>query len=182
MEDEQSLGDSKFVRTAIITPRRASTSPASAPRRTMRGICSALSNRELQLLEHPVRHRKQTKPALSNGELSTNRWRNDSRTPFLFLRQNYNWSRPFLTGSASQTECDVTHSKQTMGKFLTGARTHIRVFQFSPFSIARKLRNQPISETSPTPPIGVLRVSMLPCCQRSQREILGIACTRAGKR
>jgi hypothetical protein len=31
----------------------------------------------------------------------------------------------FLTGSGSQTEIDVTHSKQTGGTFLTGARTHI---------------------------------------------------------
>jgi hypothetical protein len=31
----------------------------------------------------------------------------------------------FLTGSASQTEIDVTHRKQTTKKFLTGARTHI---------------------------------------------------------
>jgi dTMP kinase len=30
---------------------------------------------------------------------------------------------PFLTGSARQTEIDVTHSKQTTEKFLTGART-----------------------------------------------------------
>jgi hypothetical protein len=182
VEDEQSLEDSRFVRAAIITPRRASTSPAVALRRPMRGICSALSNRERQLLERPVRRRKQTRPALSNRELSTNRRRNDSRTPLLLLRQIYNWSRPLLTGFASQTECDVTHSKQTTEKFLTGARTHIRVFRFSPFSIARKLRNQPISETSPTPPIGVLRASMLPCCQRYQRAISGVDCTRAGKR
>ena len=34
--------------------------------------------------------------------------------------------RPFLTGSGSQTEFDVTHSKQTTAQFLTGARTHIK--------------------------------------------------------
>jgi hypothetical protein len=177
VEDEQSLEDSKFVRAAMITPQRASTCRASAPRRTMRGICSAfpnreltmrqasasransvirgicfaLSNRELQLLEPPVRPRKQTKPTLSNRELSTNRCRNDSRTPLLLLRQIYNWSRRLLTGSASQTECDVTRSKQTTERFLTGARTHIRVFRFSPFSIARKPRNQ-IPHPQNTPP------------------------------
>src|SRR5580704_6487785 len=32
----------------------------------------------------------------------------------------------FLTGSGSQTECDVTHSKQTIAQFLTGARMHIK--------------------------------------------------------
>src|SRR6202046_1741686 len=35
-------------------------------------------------------------------------------------------SAPFLTGSASQTEIDVTRSKQTTEKFLTGARTAFR--------------------------------------------------------
>ena len=34
--------------------------------------------------------------------------------------------RPFLTGSAPQTEFDVTHRKQTTEKFLTGARMHIK--------------------------------------------------------
>jgi hypothetical protein len=33
---------------------------------------------------------------------------------------------PVLTGTASQTEIDVTCSKQTTEKFLTGARTHIK--------------------------------------------------------
>jgi hypothetical protein len=32
----------------------------------------------------------------------------------------------FLTGSASQTEIDVTRRKQTTKKFLTGARMHIK--------------------------------------------------------
>jgi len=39
------------------------------------------------------------------------------------------WSRPLLTGTAPQTEFSATYSKQTMEKFLTGARTHIRIFQ-----------------------------------------------------
>jgi hypothetical protein len=42
--------------------------------------------------------------------------------------------RPLLTGSAPQTEFLATHSKQTTEKFLTGARTHIRIFNFSPFA------------------------------------------------
>jgi len=37
---------------------------------------------------------------------------------------------PFLTGSASQTETSVTHSKQTIATFLTGARTAIKQFRF----------------------------------------------------
>jgi hypothetical protein len=44
------------------------------------------------------------------------------------------WSRPLLTESARQTEFAVTYSKQRTGKFLTEARTHISVFQFSPKS------------------------------------------------
>ena len=44
------------------------------------------------------------------------------------------WPRPLLTESARQTEFDLSHSKQRTGKFLTEARTHISVFQFSPKS------------------------------------------------
>jgi len=183
VEDEQSLENSRFVRASIVTTRRASTSRASAPRHSMRGICSALSNRELQLLGRRVRHRKQTKPHLSNRELSTKRCRNAFRAPLPLLRQISNRFGPLLTGSASQTECDVTHSEQTMEKFLTGARTHIRVFRFSPFSNLRKLRNQtPTRGTTPAPPIGVLRLAMLPCCRRYQPAISGIFCRPAGKR
>jgi|ERR1700735_1831305 hypothetical protein len=47
--------------------------------------------------------------------------------------------RPFLTGSAPQTETHVTHSKQTTEKFLTGARTHFKLSpnwpKFSPKSV-----------------------------------------------
>jgi hypothetical protein len=35
----------------------------------------------------------------------------------------------FLTGSGSQTEIDVTHSKQTTAPILTGARTAFRQFR-----------------------------------------------------
>ena len=42
------------------------------------------------------------------------------------------WSRPLLTGSGSQSEFDITHSKQTAEKFLTGARTHISQSRFRP--------------------------------------------------
>ena len=42
--------------------------------------------------------------------------------------------RPLLTESAPQTEFDLTRRKQTAEKFLTGARTHIRIFNFSPFT------------------------------------------------
>jgi hypothetical protein len=56
----------------------------------------------------------------------------------------------FLTGSGSHSECDVTHSKQTTEKFLTGARTHIKhsgcCNAFSPFfstEIAIRVANFP---------------------------------------
>jgi hypothetical protein len=39
-------------------------------------------------------------------------------------------ARPFLTGSAPQTEFDVTRSKQTPENFLTGSRTAIKLFKF----------------------------------------------------
>jgi hypothetical protein len=42
----------------------------------------------------------------------------------------------FLTGSASQTEFAVTHSKQKTGTFLTGARTAFKLFKI------RQLRTQ----------------------------------------
>ena len=40
----------------------------------------------------------------------------------LVLSGFYEEFRPFLTGSASQTEIAVTHSKQSIGAFLTGSR------------------------------------------------------------
>ena len=43
------------------------------------------------------------------------------------------WSRPLLIDSALQTKFDLTYSKQTTEKFLTGARTHIKVFEFLSF-------------------------------------------------
>jgi hypothetical protein len=113
-----------------LTMRRASASRASEPRRTTRGVCSSFSNRELKLLGPPLSHRKQTKAPGSNRELSTNLCGNNSQLPPLPLPQICKWSRPLLTGSAPQTEFDVTYRKQTTEKFLTGARTHIRETRF----------------------------------------------------
>jgi hypothetical protein len=99
------------------------------------------SNRELQLLEPPLTHRKQTVAPRSNRELSTNQCSYNSRAlvprcSFLsgslrslsgLVARHYPLAtRPVLTGSGTQTEIDVTRSKQTTEKFLTGARTHIR--------------------------------------------------------
>jgi hypothetical protein len=68
------LGKSKRtpkISNRELTMRRASASRVSAPRRTTRGICSALSNRELQLLELDLTYRKQSTGPRSNRELST---------------------------------------------------------------------------------------------------------------
>jgi hypothetical protein len=77
-------------------------------------LASALSNRELYLLELTLTHRKKTIAPRSNRELSTNRSRANSH-PMIPIPT-------FLTETASQTESPVTHSKQTTAPFLTGAR------------------------------------------------------------
>jgi hypothetical protein len=115
-----------------LTMRRASASRPSAPRRTTRGlpavagICSALSNREPNLLEPSLTYRKQMTAPAPNRELSTNLSGRNSQLPLPNLPQIRKWSRPLLTGSALQTEFGLTYRKQTTEKFLTGARTHIR--------------------------------------------------------
>src|SRR5580704_4535031 len=52
-------------------------------------------------------------------------------------------SRPLLTGSGSQSEFDVTYSKQTTDKFLTGATTHISQSRFRPIYLLAALPSQP---------------------------------------
>ena len=110
-----------------LTMRRASASRAS---NVMRGICFAFPNRELQLLEPSLTRRKQTVALRSNRELSTNQCCGQCcgnfRLSGALLSQDLPRQRPFLTGSAPQTEIDVTCSKQTTKKFLTGSRTHIK--------------------------------------------------------
>src|ERR1700734_4392240 len=64
--------------------------------------------------------------------------------------------RPLLIDSALPTEFRVTHSKQTTEKFLTGARTHISIFNFSPFTtqnptqLIQLLRARPEPKTVPS--------------------------------
>jgi hypothetical protein len=102
-------------------------------------IANALSNRELQLLEPRLTHRKQTIARRSNRELSTNRCRGNSHAvipiltfltglPRAFFAKGSVCTSTFLTGSASQTEFAVTHSKQTTASFLTGSRIVSRRF------------------------------------------------------
>ena len=113
-----------------------------------------LSNRELELLERPLTHRKQTVAPGSNRELSTNQCsRNRLRQGTAFYPEvrraavpgstqssgvstpevrelngaaeyevDYSHFSTLLTGSAPQTEFDVTCRKQTPAHFLTGSR------------------------------------------------------------
>jgi hypothetical protein len=77
-------------------------------------IANALSNRELQLLQPRLIHRKQTIAPRSNRELSTNRCFSDSRSVIPIPS--------FLPGSGLQVEWAVTHSNQTTEPFLPGSR------------------------------------------------------------
>src|SRR5271156_678385 len=103
-----SLPGSRIAHFASRTVQR------DAHRHAGTSISNSLSNRELQLLELTLSHRKQTRAPRSNRELSTNRCRSISGAVILIAT--------FLTGSASQTEFAVTNSKQTTGAFLTGSR------------------------------------------------------------
>jgi hypothetical protein len=59
----------------------------------------------------------------------------------------FKWSRPLLIDSTSPTEFDVTHSKQSIRKFLTGARTHISVSRFCANKWSRSLLTETSSQT-----------------------------------
>jgi hypothetical protein len=107
-------------------PRAHFAKGASAPQRTMRGTRFVLSNRELELLEPPLTHRKQTTAPRSNRELSTTQCSYNFHLSGALLSNGLPHQTQFLTGSGPQTEIDVTCSKQTTEKFLTGARTHIK--------------------------------------------------------
>src|ERR1700689_4527182 len=89
---------------------------------------NALSNRELELLEPRLTHRKQTIGPRSNRELSTNPCFCISE-----VRRAFTSRWPFLTGSGSQTGFAVTNSKQTAASFLTGSRIARRLRQGTAF-------------------------------------------------
>ena len=91
------------------------------------------SNRELDLLERGLSHCKQRKATVSNREpwtvenpakvVNSSSFRKSEE---LFLPvisdTNFRHLTSFLIGTASHSEFGVTHSKQTTGEFLTGAR------------------------------------------------------------
>jgi hypothetical protein len=134
--------------SALVAPSAVSTYGWIADSLGERRVASheprtPLSNRELDLLEPHLSHCKQRKATVSNRELSTNRdlgappalWRGTVAVLPRWPRIAGRGSRPlapFLTGSASQTEFDVTPTKQKVEKFLTGARTAFKVAQFRP--------------------------------------------------
>jgi hypothetical protein len=60
--------------------------------------------------------------------------------PRAFFAKGSVCTRPFLTGSTPQTEFDVTRSKQTPEKFLTGARMHIKDFEIRHVHVAHLFR------------------------------------------
>jgi hypothetical protein len=122
--------------TASAVPNAAQPSGVSTPEarcRARTSIANALSNRELQLLEPRLIHRKQTIAPRSNRELSTNLYRCNSHAviatqtfltglPRAFFAKGSICATRFLTGSRMQTEFAVTHSKQTTAPFLPGSR------------------------------------------------------------
>jgi hypothetical protein len=81
-----------------------------------------LSNRELELLEPSLTHRKQTTASRSNRELSTNQCSCNFHLSGALLSNGLLRQIQFLTGSAPQTEFGVTYRKQTTAQFLTGSR------------------------------------------------------------
>jgi len=81
-----------------------------------------LSNRELELLEPSLTHRKQTTAPRSNRELSTNPLSCNFHLSGALLSSGLPRQMHFLTGSTPQTEIDVTYRKQTTAHFLTGSR------------------------------------------------------------
>ena len=133
--DKFGEGRSERIRSIAVLP--------CEPRVAGHGPRSPLSNRELDLLEPHLSHCKQRKATVSNREPSTicnigapsALVRGTAAVSLRGLRTAGCGSRPlapFLTGSASQTEFDVTPTKQKVGKFLTGARTAFKVAQFRP--------------------------------------------------
>jgi hypothetical protein len=126
-----------------LTMRRALASRAGS---ATRGICFALSNGELDLLERNVDRCKQTKPTRCNRKLSIC---NPSIPGKKTLQNSKNlanickWSRPLLTASDPQTEIAVTPRKQSLEKILTGARIAFSHPTAPPLKSTQKRTNAP---------------------------------------
>ena len=98
-----------------------------------RGPRTLFSNRELDLLERGLSHCKQRKATVSNRELwavenptkivnSSSFRMSEALSSPVIPNRNFHQLTSFLTGTASHSEFVLTHSKQTTGEFLTGAR------------------------------------------------------------
>jgi hypothetical protein len=85
-------------------------------------------NRQTRVFRNAVTDRKQRVATRPNRQKLRFSKTNNLRTTSVTVSALCAAFRPFLTGSGSQTEFAVTHSKQSTGEFLTGARTAIKVF------------------------------------------------------
>src|ERR1700735_1718435 len=90
-------------------------------------------------------------------------WKSSVRSFTQFSTRQIDVRAPFLTGSAPQTEFTVSHSKQTLEKFLTGARMHIKDFEI------RQLRTQELcagepAQAVPNPSFDLVVPSRRPKC------------------
>jgi hypothetical protein len=123
-------GSGKYLENDVTYSKQTTATflpgATTAPHGLRQGTASAAPN-----ASHP---RSSIPNAPSNRELSTIQCRDNSRRRGVCANHSplVTSHRPFLTGSAPQTESDVTHSKQTLEKILTGARTAIKEFGFSP--------------------------------------------------
>jgi hypothetical protein len=86
-------------------------------------------NRQTREFRDAVTHRKERSATCSNRQKIRFCETNNPQTSALTRSAFRERFLTLLTGSGSQTEFAVTHSKQKTEKILTGARTHIRIFE-----------------------------------------------------
>lgn len=95
-------------------------------------IETAESNRQTRVFRNAVTHTKQRTAIFSNRQ-NIRFWKTDNlRATSLSVSALSDDFLAFLTGSRSQTEFDVTHSKHSTWTFLTGSRiAYLRPGHFS---------------------------------------------------
>ena len=127
------LSRPSFAASSAVLVRDEITVPLRGPRVAGRRPRTLFSNRELDLLERGLSRCKQRKATVSNRELWTveNPAKIVNSSSFRMSEAlslpaisdtNFRQLASFLTGTASHSEFVATHSKQTTGEFLTGAR------------------------------------------------------------
>ena len=129
----QELSRPNLAAPSAVLVRDVITIPLRGPQVAGCVLRMPLSNRELDLLERGVSHGKQRKATRSNRELwtvenpakivnsSSLRMSEELSLPVI-SDTNFRHLTSFLIGTASHSEFVATHSKQTTGEFLTGAR------------------------------------------------------------